>query len=157
MLVIYPGSFDPFTLGHEDIISRASSSFDQVKIAISEDNAKSSLFSVKERVEMAEIISKKFSNVSFLSYQGLTVNFVKDNHSNFILRGLRDSSDFNNEAQYALMNKTLCKSIETIFLTSSKNVREVSSTNVRQILSLDGDISHFVSKEIFSYIRALKR
>jgi len=157
MLVIYPGSFDPFTLGHEDIINRASSSFDQVKIAISEDNAKSSLFSVKERLEMAEIISKKFSNVSFTSYQGLTVNFVKDNHSNFILRGLRDSSDFNNEAQYALMNKTLCKSIETIFLTSSKNVREVSSTNVRQILSLDGDISHFVSKEIFSYIRALKR
>lgn len=85
------------------------------------------------------------------------MNFVKDNHSTFILRGLRDSSDFNNEAQYALMNKTLCKSIETIFLTSSKNVREVSSTNVRQILSLDGDISHFVSKEIFSYIRALKR
>ena len=157
MLVIYPGSFDPFTLGHEDIINRASSSFGQVKIAISEDNEKSSLFSVKERLEMAEIISKKFSNVSFTSYQGLTVNFVKDSHSTFILRGLRDSSDFNNEAQYALMNKTLCKSIETIFLTSSKNVREVSSTNVRQILSLDGDISHFVSKEIFSYIRALKR
>ncbi len=86
MLVIYPGSFDPFTLGHEDIINRASSSFDQVKIAISEDNAKSSLFSVKERLEMAEDYFKKFSNVSFTSYQGLTVNFVKDNHSTFYFK-----------------------------------------------------------------------
>ena len=80
----------------------------------------------------------------------------KANASNFILRGLRDSSDFDNEAQNALMNKTLDNSIETIFLISSKNVREISSTNVRQILSLAGDVSNFMSNEIISYINSLK-
>ena len=96
MFVIYPGSFDPLTLGHEDIIKRAASSFDQVMIAVSEDNAKSSIFSVNERLKMAEIVAKKYTNVSASSFKGLTVDFAKANASNFILRGLRDSSDFDN-------------------------------------------------------------
>lgn len=157
MIVIYPGSFDPFTLGHEDIIKRALSSFDKLKIAVSEDNAKTSVFSLTERLEMAEIIAKKYQNVTFASYKGLTVDFAKANDANFILRGLRGASDFDNEAQLALMNKTLNNSIETIFLISSNNVREISSTNVRQILSLNGDVTNFISKEINSYIKALKR
>jgi len=159
MIVIYPGSFDPFTLGHEDIIKRALSSFDKLKIAVSEDNAKTSVFSLTERLEMAEIIAKKYQNVTFASYKGLTVDFAKANDANFILRGLRGTSDFDNEneAQLALMNKTLNNSIETIFLISSNNVREISSTNVRQILSLNGDVTNFISKEINSYIKALKR
>ena len=156
MVVIYPGSFDPLTLGHEDIIKRAASSFDDVMIAVSEDNAKSSIFSVKERLKMAEIVAKKYTNVSAYSFKGLTVDFAKANSINFILRGMRDSSDFDNEAQNALMNKTLDNSIETIFLISSKNVREISSTNVRQILSLAGDVSNFMSTEIISYINSLK-
>jgi len=86
----------------------------------------------------------------------LTVDLAKANATNFILRGVRDSSDFDNEAQNALMNKTLDNSIETIFLISSKNVREISSTNVRQILSLAGDVSNFMSNEIISYINSLK-
>lgn len=157
MIVIYPGSFDPFTLGHEDIIKRALSSFDKLKIAVSEDNAKTSVFSLTERLEMAAIIAKKYPNVTFSSYKGLTVDFAKENDANFILRGLRGTSDFDNEAQLALMNKTLNNSIETIFLISSNNVREISSTNVRQILSLNGDVTNFISKEINSYIKALKR
>lgn len=157
MIVIYPGSFDPFTLGHEDIIKRALSSFDKLKIAVSEDNAKTSVFSLTERLEMAKIIAKKYQNVTFGSYKGLTVDFAKANDANFILRGLRGTSDFDNEAQLALMNKTLNNSIETIFLISSNNVREISSTNVRQILSLNGDVTNFISKEINSYIKALKR
>lgn len=157
MIVIYPGSFDPFTLGHEDIIKRALSSFDKLKIAVSEDNAKTSVFSLTERLEMAEIIAKKYQNVTFAPYKGLTVDFAKANDANFILRGLRGTSDFDNEAQLALMNKTLNNSIETIFLISSNNVREISSTNVRQILSLNGDVTNFISKEINSYIKALKR
>ena len=157
MIVIYPGSFDPFTLGHEDIIKRALSSFDKLKIAVSEDNSKTSVFSLTERLEMAEIISKKYQNVTFASNKGLTVDFAKANDANFILRGLRGTSDFDNEAQLALMNKTLNNSIETIFLISSNNVREISSTNVRQILSLNGDVTNFISKEINSYIKALKR
>ena len=156
MFVIYPGSFDPLTLGHEDIIKRAASSFDKVMISVSEDNAKSSIFSVNERLKMAEIVAKKYTNVSASSFKGLTVDFAKANAINFILRGLRDSSDFDNEAQNALMNKTLDNSIETIFLISSKNVREISSTNVRQILSLAGDVSNFMSNEIISYINSLK-
>lgn len=156
MLVIYPGSFDPLTLGHEDIIKRAASSFEEVMIAVSEDNAKSSIFSVNERLKMAEIVAKKYTNVSASSFEGLTVDFAKANATNFILRGLRDSSDFDNEAQNALMNKTLDNSIETIFLISSKNVREISSTNVRQILSLAGDVSNFMSTDIISYINSLK-
>ena len=156
MLVIYPGSFDPFTLGHEDIVKRASSSFDEVMLAVSEDNAKSSFFSVSERLEMAKIIAEKYINVSFATYQGLTVDFAKANNTNFILRGLRDTSDFDSEAQNALMNKTMNNSIETIFLISSKNVREISSTNVRQILSLNGDVSNFMSDQIISYIKSLK-
>ncbi|MBT7521367.1 MAG: pantetheine-phosphate adenylyltransferase, partial [Nitrospina sp.] len=88
--------------------------------------------------------------------KGLTVDFAKANATNFILRGLRDSSDFDKEVQNALMNKTLDNSIETIFLISSKNVREISSTNVRQILSLAGDVSKFISTEIISYINSLK-
>ena len=90
------------------------------------------------------------------SFKGLTVDLAKANATNFILRGVRDSSDFDNEAQNALMNKTLDNSIETIFLISSKNVREISSTNVRQILSLAGDVSNFMSNEIISYINSLK-
>ena len=86
----------------------------------------------------------------------MTVDLAKANATNFILRGVRDSSDFDNEAQNALMNKTLDNSIETIFLISSKNVREISSTNVRQILSLAGDVSNFMSNEIISYINSLK-
>ena len=86
----------------------------------------------------------------------MTVDLAKANATNFILRGVRDSSDFDNEAQNALMNKTLDNSIETIFLISSKNVREISSTNVRQILSLAGDVSNFMSTEIISYINSLK-
>jgi pantetheine-phosphate adenylyltransferase len=156
MLVIYPGSFDPLTLGHEDIIKRAASSFDEVIIAVSEDNAKSSIFSVKERFKMAEIIAKKYPNVSASSFKGLTVDFAKANTTNFILRGVRDSSDFDNEVQNALMNKTMDNSIETLFLISSKSVREISSTNVRQILSLAGDVSNFMSTEIISYINSLK-
>jgi pantetheine-phosphate adenylyltransferase len=140
----------------EDIIKRAASSFDEVMIAVSEDNAKSSIFSVKERLKMAEIVAKKYTNVSASSFKGLTVDFAKVNATNLILRGVRDSSDFDNEAQNALMNKTLDNSIETIFLISSKNVREISSTNVRQILSLAGDVSNFMSTEIISYINSLK-
>ena len=156
MLVIYPGSFDPFTLGHEDIIKRAALSFDEIMIAVSEDNAKSSIFSVKERLKMAEIIAKKYNNVSASSFKGLIVDFTKANATNFILRGVRDSSDFDNEAQNAIMNKTLDNSIETIFLISSKSTREISSTNVRQILSLAGDVSNFMSTEIIAYINSLK-
>ena len=89
MFVIYPGSFDPLTLGHEDIIKRAASSFDQVMIAVSEDNAKTSIFSVKERLKMAEIIAKKYTNVSASSFKGLTVDLAKANTTNFILRGVR--------------------------------------------------------------------
>ena len=108
---------------------------------------------------MAEIVAKKYTECySFHHYKGLTVDFAKANDANFILKRLeRHSSDFDNEAQHALMNKTLNNSIETIFLISSKNVREISSTNVRQILSLAGDVRNFMSKEINSYIKALKR
>ena len=87
MIVIYPGSFDPFTLGHEDIIKRAASSFDEVMIAVSEDNAKSSIFSVKERLKMAEIVAKKYTNVSASSFKGLTVDFAEANSINFIYEG----------------------------------------------------------------------
>jgi len=156
MLVIYPGSFDPFTLGHEDIIKRAASSFDEVIVAVSEDNAKSSIFSVSDRLKMAEIVANKYTNVSASLFKGLTVDFAKANGTKFILRGVRDSSDFDNEAQNALMNKTLDNLIETIFLISSKSVREISSTNVRQILSLGGNVSHFMSSEVVSYINSLK-
>ena len=90
MFVIYPGSFDPLTLGHEDIIKRAASSFEEVMIAVSEDNAKSSIFSVNERLKMAEIVAKKYTNVSASSFKGLTVDFAKANATNFILRGLRE-------------------------------------------------------------------
>jgi len=148
---IYPGTFDPITNGHADIISRASKITDELILAISTSYSKSPMFSVEERCKMAKIYLEKYDiapNVKVMSFEGLLVNFASKVGANFIVRGLRAVSDFEYEFQMACMNSRLDDSIETIFLPASEKNQFISSKLVKEIASLEGDISSFVIPEI---------
>ena len=143
-IAVYPGTFDPPTYGHLDIIKRASSIFDKVIISISADSVKNTTFSIKEREEMLRVITRELKNVEVTSFKGLLVNFLKNKKSRIIIRGLRAVSDFEYEFQMALTNRKLNPEIDTIFLMPGEEFFYISSSLVKEIANLGGSIEKFV-------------
>jgi pantetheine-phosphate adenylyltransferase len=146
---MYPGTFDPITYGHEDLVRRAAKLFDKVVVAIAVDTgSKVPMFSVDERVAMARSALADIENVEVRRYKGLTVAFAEDNGLRAIVRGLRAVSDFEYEFQLANMNRHLTKDVETAFLTPTEKYNFISSSLVREVAELGGDISEFVSPTV---------
>ena len=153
---LYPGSFDPITLGHEDIINRAVKVCDKLVVAVSQDNQKAAFLSSEQRLNLIKSIYKNYTNIEVISYQGLTTDFARKINADFIIKGLRNPSDFVVESQMAQLNKVLLDEVETIFLDSSDQLRSISSSLVKQIFHLDGDISQFVSAKTLKLLFELK-
>lgn len=145
---MYPGTFDPVTLGHEDLVRRASRLFDRVVVAIAANPGKEPMFTLDERVDLARSALAEFSNVEVTGYDGLTVDFAQKNDLQVIVRGLRAVSDFEYEFQLANMNRHLAANVETVFLTPKETYTFISSSLVREICSLGGNISQFVSPKV---------
>jgi len=146
---MYPGTFDPITLGHEDLVRRAVKVFDRVVIAIAADTgSKAPMFDLEERVDLASAALAKIKGVEVTAYKGLTVDFARENKLSVIIRGLRAVSDFEYEFQLATMNRHLTDAVETVFLTPPESYTFISSSLVREIASLGGDISEFVSPRV---------
>ncbi len=145
---VYPGTFDPVTNGHTDLIERASRIFDSVVVAIAANPSKKPAFSLEERVAMAKTVTSHLDNVKIVGFNSLLVHFVRDNNAQVILRGLRAVSDFDYEFQLAGMNRRLDSYIETIFLTPAEKYAYISSSLVREISSLGGDVSEFVHEKV---------
>ena len=141
---VYPGTFDPISRGHEDLVRRAAGIFDQVVVAIAANPNKAPLFSIDERVELARGVLADLPNVSIQGYHGLTVEFAKNNKIGVIIRGLRAVSDFEFEFQLANMGRHIAPGVETMFLTPKEHFTFISSTLVREIATLGGDVSQFV-------------
>ena len=141
---VYPGSFDPVTYGHLDIITRASQTVDELIVGVLVNRAKIALFSVEERVNMLQIITKDLPNVRVESFQGLLVDFAKAQGAGFIVRGLRAITDFDYELQMSQTNRIMAPQIDTIFLTTSLEYAYLSSTTVKEVASYGGDITKFV-------------
>ncbi len=150
---IYPGSFDPMTFGHLDIIERSSKIFDEVVIGVLNNSAKKSLFTVEERVEIARDLTKQYDNVTVESFDGLMVDYARSIGANIVIRGLRAVTDFDYEIQIAQTNKVQYPELETIFMTTALNYSYLSSTIVREFASYGGDISRFVPAEIIPKIK----
>jgi pantetheine-phosphate adenylyltransferase len=142
---MYPGTFDPITLGHEDLVRRACGLFDRVVVAIAANPSKEPMFTLEERVELARSSLVDLDKVEVSGYDGLTVDFARENGLRVIMRGLRAVSDFEYEFQLANMNRHLAVDVETAFLTPNENYNFISSSLVREICSMGGDISEFVS------------
>lgn len=147
---IYPGSFDPITNGHLDVLERASHLFDELIVGVARDNQKRSLFTVDERVEMIDAAARKLrlKNVRAVSFEGLLVEFARREKACAILRGLRAISDFEFEFQMALMNRKLDPKVETLFLTPREEMTYISSRIVKEIGRLGGDVSLFVPENV---------
>ena len=146
---MYPGTFDPITLGHEDLVRRAARLFDQVVVAIARDTGgKVPMFTFGERVEMAKHALAEHDNVEIRGYSGLTVEYARKNGHQVIVRGLRAVSDFEYEFQLANMNRVLTEDVETVFLTPTDRYTYISSTLVREVATLGGDVSGFVSPQV---------
>jgi len=149
LIAVYPGTFDPITNGHADLVRRASSIFDQVIVGVSTvGGSKHAHFSLQERVELAEQAVKQYSNVKVQGFNGLLVDFAKQQNAKVILRGLRAVSDFEFEFQLASMNRQLDSSLESMFLTPAEEHAFISSSLVREIAKLGGDVSKFVSPAV---------
>lgn len=143
---MYPGTFDPITLGHEDFVRRASRLFDKVVVAVAADTGtKTTMFSFDERVDLARRSLEDIGNVEVMGYQGLTIDFAVENKLAVIVRGLRAVSDFEYEFQLASMNRALTREVETAFLTPTDKYTFISSTLVREVAQLGGDVTQFVS------------
>ncbi len=155
MIVLYPGTFDPVTHGHTDLIRRATRLCDKVVVAVAESRSKKPCFPVTLRVAMLQAAVRDIEKVEVRSFTGLTVDFAKKCHANAILRGLRAVSDFEYEFQLASMNRNLSPEIETIFLTPSEQYAFVSSSLVREIAAMGGDVSHFVDPEVSTALSSL--
>ena len=150
--VVYPGTFDPFTCGHEDLVRRASHVFDRVIVGVADSESKRPMFTAAERVEMAREVLQVFPNVEVVGFSGLLMNFVHVHGAKIILRGLRAVSDFEYEFQMAGMNRHLHPDVETLFLTPSEQFTFISATIVREIAKFGGDISHFVPPTVVARI-----
>ncbi|VUD53688.1 Phosphopantetheine adenylyltransferase [Thalassocella blandensis] len=152
--VMYPGTFDPITNGHIDLVSRACHLFDYVIVAVAASKKKNPLFTVSERVELARNVLKDFDNVEVCGFDGLLKNFVQEKGAYGVVRGLRAVSDFEYEFQLANMNRVLAPSMESLFLTPAEHLSYISSTLVREIASMGGDVSKFVPAEVEKALRA---
>ncbi len=147
-VAVYPGTFDPITHGHTDLVTRAARVFDHVIVAIAESPHKIPFFSLQERIELAQSQLHDMGNIEIVGFSNLLVDFVRENGASVIVRGLRAVSDFEYEFQLASMNRHLNEDIETMFLTPDEKYGFISSTLVREVARLGGDVSQFVGPEI---------
>ena len=152
-MVIYPGTFDPITLGHEDLVRRAARLFDRVLVGIADSRGKQPVFTLEERVDMAKAVLAVYPNVEVVGFTGLLMKFIRAQEARVILRGLRAVSDFEFEFQRAGMNRIMHPDVETLFLTPSEQFMFISASMVREIGSLGGDVSHFVQPLIAQRLR----
>ena len=150
---IYPGSFDPVTLGHLDIIERTSKMFDRVIIGVLNNKSKSPLFSVEERVNMLKEVTANLPNVEVQSFEGLLIDFVRKNAARVIVRGLRAITDFEYELQMAQTNRVIAPEVDTIFLTTNLRYSYLSSSIVKEIAEFDGEISAFLHPAVAEKVR----
>ena len=147
-IAIFPGSFSPFTIGHQSIVDRALPLFDKIVISIGINSEKSQCFSIDKRMQWIKDVYNNNSKIDVKQYKGLTVDFCKKENANYILRGLRDSHDFKFEKNIAHMNKELNPNIETIFIITPPRISHISSSIIRDIIKNGGDVSKFIPKEI---------
>jgi len=145
LIAVYPGTFDPMTLGHEDLMRRACGLFDKLLLAVAAGHHKRTMFTIDERIDIAKEIAQPYKNVDVIAFRGLLRDFVVENDGKVVVRGLRAVSDFEYEFQMAGMNRQLMPDVETVFMTPSDQFQFVSGTFVREIASLAGDVSKFVS------------
>lgn len=150
---VYPGSFDPVTFGHLDIIERSARMSDSLIIGVLINNSKTPLFSVEERVNMLRSVTKDIPNVEIKAFGGLTVDFVRENHADAVIRGLRAVTDFEYELQIAQINRVIAPEVDTIFLTTNLNYSYLSSSIVKEVAAFDGDISSFVPAQIAELVK----
>jgi len=150
---VYPGTFDPITNGHSDLVYRAAKMFDKVILAIAHNPEKSPLFSLEQRIELAKGVLTDNENVEVTGFSGLLIDFARQCNANVVLRGLRAVSDFEYEFQLASMNRKLDCSIETVFLTPSENHTFVSASLVKEIARYGGDVSKFVHADVYAALQ----
>ena len=147
-IAVYPGSFDPITLGHLNIIKRASRIFDKVYICVAVNSSKRPVFSLEERADFVTRVTRKYGNVEVETFDGLLVDFAKSKGAGFIIKGLRAVSDFEYEFQIALVNKKLAPEIETVFLTADEKYTYLSSTVAREMAIYNADLTNVIPREI---------
>ena len=152
--IVYPGSFDPITRGHEDLVRRASTLFEEVVVGVAESPNKKPFFTMAERVEMAQQVLADIPHVKVVGFSGLLTRFLEEQQAHVVLRGLRAVSDFEYEFQLAGMNRKLNPQVETLFLTPSEQYMFISASLVREIARLGGDVSEFVHPLINSRLNA---
>ncbi|MGV6827578.1 MAG: pantetheine-phosphate adenylyltransferase [bacterium] len=150
---VYPGTFDPITNGHSDLINRAARHFDRVILAIAADTGKSTTCSLDKRVHLAETVLADCTNVSVMAFSGLLMEFCREQQASVVIRGLRAVSDFEYEFQLASMNRHLAPEVETMFLTPAEKYAFISSSLVREIAGLGGDVSEFVHPAVQEALR----
>jgi pantetheine-phosphate adenylyltransferase len=153
-IAVYPGSFDPITNGHIDVIKRGARVFEKVIVAVADNPAKQALFTKEERVEMIKDVSKPYRNVEVDSFDGLVVDYVHRKKAGVILRGIRTISDFEYEYQMALTNRTFAGDIETVFVMTHEEYSFVSSRLIKEAVSMGGDVSSFVPKDVEKRLKA---
>ena len=141
---VYPGTFDPITNGHSDLVARAAKLFDTVIVAVARDTGKTAAFGISERLRLAADVLADLPNVEVVSFDGLLMNFARDRKAQVVIRGLRAVSDFEYEFQLAGMNRRLAPEVETLFLTPAEQYSFISSSLVREVARLGGDVSEFV-------------
>jgi pantetheine-phosphate adenylyltransferase len=151
---VYSGTFDPITLGHEDVVYRASQMFDKVVVAVATAHHKKTMFSLDERLAMAQELTQNLSNVTVLPFTGLLCDFVQSQGARFIVRGLRSVTDYDYETQMAGMNRHLAPEVDTVFLHTSATVQHISSTLVREIATLGGKVEGLVSPAVLKALQA---
>ncbi len=151
-IAIYPGSFDPFTKGHLDIVERGAKLFDQLIIGVLMNTTKDPIFEMDERVELIRAAVVDIPNVRVDTFSGLLVNYMKEINVNIILKGLRAVADYEYELSMAQMNKSLSSDVETIFLMSNSNYSHISSSMIKEIVKLGGDVSEFVPNNIYKIL-----
>lgn len=156
VVAVYPGTFDPITNGHSDLVQRAAGLFDKVIVAIAANPGKTPLFDLTQRVSMAEQVLSQFENVEVCGFSDLLVDFAKANNAKVILRGLRAVSDFEYEMQLASMNRHLEASLETVFMTPSEETSFISASLVKEIALHGGDVSKFVHERIVDALDSVK-
>ncbi len=151
---VYPGTFDPITLGHEDLVRRAARLFDHVVLAVADSRTKHPMFTLAERIDMARDALGDVKNVSVTGFSGLLMNFVREHKAGVVLRGVRAVSDFDYEFQLAGMNRKMYPEVETVFMTPGEEHMFLSATLVREISVLGGDVSKFVSQPIAQRLKS---
>ena len=151
-VAVYPGTFDPFTRGHEDLVRRASSIFGEVIVGVADSRSKKPFFNLDERIAIAKEVLNHYSNVKIVGFTGLLKDFAREHQARVIVRGLRAVSDFEYEFQMAGMNRYLLPDVETLFLTPSDQYQFISGTFVREIASMGGDVSKFVFPSVEKWL-----